>query len=125
MTNLEAYKDMSLGDVLKVYDAVADKSSLEWNFIPSFTAWLKYDYTAPVPPMLRICDKIRDRHKAIYDCEEFLKRHGYKLTSSKQGDVLRQTIYWLYDERPEAEVHYENEGKRKGSDESENRTGEG
>lgn len=117
MTNLEAYKNMPVGEVLKAYKDWLAANSIGLGYIPPFQEWLEYErYTAPVPPMLRICDKIRDRHKAIYDCEEFLKRHGYRLTSSKQGDVLRQTIYWLYDERPEAEVYYENEGKKINND---------
>lgn len=53
----------------------------------------------------RICDKIADRHKAIYDCRTYLKRHGYRL-SAKQDEVMMQTIYWLYDQTKEAEVHY-------------------
>ena len=63
----------------------------------------------------RICDKM-DRHKAIYDCRTWLTRHGYRL-SSKQDEVMMQTIWWLYDETKEAEVKYERqEGKRTGAD---------
>ena len=53
----------------------------------------------------RICDKM-NRHKAIWDCRNWLKMHGYRLTS-KQDDIMCQTIWWLYDEIKEAEVEYE------------------
>ena len=109
MTNLEAYKNMSLEDVLGAYNGAVGQASLGWRHRPDFVEWLNLDYTAPVPPMLRICDKIRDRHKAIYDCRNYFKRTWFKINSSKQDDVMCQTIYWLYDERPEAEVHYEDE----------------
>lgn len=53
----------------------------------------------------RICDKM-DRHKATYDCRTFLTRHGYRLTS-KQEEIMWQTIMWLYDPTKAAEVLYE------------------
>lgn len=78
------------------------KEAEKWRVIFS-------DYRAECDDALgrpaRICDKM-DRHKAIRDCRVWLMRYGYKLTS-RQDDVMMQTIYWLYDETKEAEVIYE------------------
>lgn len=64
---------------------------------------VKYAKDALTRPA-RICDKM-DRHKAIYDCRTWLKIHDYHL-SSKQDEVMMQTIWWLYDETKNAEVKY-------------------
>lgn len=75
------------------------KEAEKWRVIFS-------DYRAECDDALgrpaRICDKM-DRHKAIRDCRVWLKRYGHKLTS-RQDDVMMQTIYWLYDETKEAEA---------------------
>ena len=112
------------GRALKLADVARMRELLEYIFCTAQTARSETDSfrlaqelsnivstaNAAMTYPARMCDKIPNRHKAIYDCRNYLKMHGHKLTS-KQDDVMCQTIYWLYDPTSRAEVRYDKEGK--------------